>query len=270
MAEKDSIAATPTPRTRTSLTYDLHELGIKSGMTLLVHSSLKSLGWVCGGPVTVVQALTDVLTPTGTLIMPTHSGGLTDPAQWGNPPVPESWWQTIRETMPAFDPHLTPTHMMGQIVETFRHLPGVIRSDHPALSFAAWGKHAKFITARHELDYGLGEHSPLARIYELGGHVLLLGVKDENNTSFHLAEYRIHQKKETNCGYPVIENGQRIWKTCRDIELNADRFNEIGSDFEKTNQVRMGKVGSAPVRLFAQRQGVDFAVQWLIKHPARL
>lgn len=267
MAEQDVIAATPFPRTRASLALDLQTLGIKPGMTLLLHSSMKALGWVSGGPVAVVQALTDVLTPTGTLVMPTHSAGLTDPAQWINPPVPESWWETIRETMPAFDPHLTPTLMMGQIVETFRHLPGVIRSDHPAMSFAAWGKHAKFITSRHALDYGLGEQSPLARIYELSGSVLMAGVKHENNTSFHLAEYRIPIRQEVPCGYPVVENGQRIWKICRDIDLNSDRFNQIGDDFEKAGHVQFGSFGSATARIFAQRKAVDFATQWLIKHP---
>ena len=57
---------------------------------------------------------------TGTLVMPTHSTDLTEPSQWENPPVPESWWTVIRETMPAYQPDLTPTRSMGVIAETFR------------------------------------------------------------------------------------------------------------------------------------------------------
>lgn len=79
MTEAELIALTPAPRTRDTLAADLRQLGVAEGMTLLVHSSLSSLGWVCGGPVAVVQALMDALTPSGTLVMPTFTGDYCDP-----------------------------------------------------------------------------------------------------------------------------------------------------------------------------------------------
>jgi aminoglycoside 3-N-acetyltransferase len=79
------------PNTISTLRNDLRSLGIKEGMTLLVHSSLRSIGWVCGGVVSVILALEKVLTENGTLVMPTHSSDLPDPRNWRNPPVPESW-----------------------------------------------------------------------------------------------------------------------------------------------------------------------------------
>src|SRR5512137_1004372 len=120
MTEADAIArSTRGPVTVSSLKTDLAALGVTPGMVLLVHSSLSALGWVCGGAQAVIQALTELLGPAGTLVMPAHSGGLGDPAQWRNPPVPESWWQTILDEMPPFDPALTPTRSMGVIAETF-------------------------------------------------------------------------------------------------------------------------------------------------------
>ncbi len=264
IAREDAlIKRTPSPRTRESLARDLRQIGIEAGMTLLMHSSLSSFGWVCGGPVAVVQALMDVVTPEGTIVMPTHTSGLSDPAQWQHPPVPYEWWQIIYDTMPAFDPQVTPTSYMGRIVEVFRTWPCVLRSNHPADSFAAWGYHAQHITANHTLDYGLGEGSPLARIYDLDGWVLLVGVGYGNNTSFHLAEYRTPGSHEEVRGAPINEHGQRIWKNYRDIDINADVFPAIGAEFEQTGQVRVGKVGSAEARLFRQRAGVDFAQKWL-------
>ena len=190
MSEITAIEMISEPNTRLSLGREFTRAGVIAGSTLLVHSSLSSLGWVCGGAVAVIQALMDVITPEGTLVMPTHSGDLSDPAKWAHPPVPESWWQPIRESMPAYHPQYTPSRGMGTIPEVFRTMPGVLRSSHPALSFAAFGKNAKFITENHSLTFSLGEQSPLARVYELDGEVMLLGVGFGNNTSFHLSEIR--------------------------------------------------------------------------------
>jgi aminoglycoside 3-N-acetyltransferase len=263
LTELDTIQNIPSPRTRETLAADLRALGLHAGIVVIVHSSLSSIGWVNGGSVTVVQALLDVITSDGTLIMPEHSGEYSDPSYWQHPPVPEAWWQVIRDTMPAFDPRITPTRGMGRIAETFRTWPGVLRSSHPQDSFAAWGHHAEFITANHALENGLGDQSPLARIYDLDGNVLLLGVPHGNNTSFHLGEYRAPGWKIEVQGAPILENGQRVWKTFTTFEVDADCFDELGADFEKAHLVKIGLVGSATSRLFSQRAAVDFAQRWI-------
>lgn len=270
MGEAQIINNTPYLRTKESLVRDFQNLGLAKGATVIVHSSLGSIGWVCGGPVTVIQSLMDVVTSEGTIVMPAHSGDYSDPCYWRNPPVPEEWWPTIRQTMPAFEPEITPTRGMGRIAETFRHFPNVIRSSHPALSFTAWGKNAKQVISNHSLDNALGENSPLARIYDLDGWVLLLGVGYSSNTSFHLAEYRVPGAKPFKAGAPVIEKGQRIWKSYADIEFDADIFEQIGADFEKDKRVYQGMVGSAQGKYFRQKEAVDFAVKWLAKKIGRL
>ena len=96
MSEKDTIDFNQKePNTIETLVHDFESIGIKKEMTLLVHSSLGSIGWVCGSAVSVIYALEKVLTENGTLVMPTHSSDLSDPGKWVNPPVPESWWNII-------------------------------------------------------------------------------------------------------------------------------------------------------------------------------
>lgn len=270
MSELETIQAISSPRTRDSLAADLRALGLQSGMVVIVHSSLSSIGWVNGGSVAVVQALLDVLTSDGTLIMPAHSGEYSDPSHWQHPPVPEAWWQIIRDTMPAFDPRFTPTRGMGRIAETFRAWPGAIRSLHPQDSFAAWGQQAEFITANHALENGLGDGSPLARIYDLDGHVLLLGVPHANNTSFHLGECRAPGGKTIEQGAPIVENDQRVWQTFTTLDVDSDCFDELGVDFEKAHPVKIGLVGSATTRLFSQRAAADFAQEWIAERRTRL
>ncbi len=101
---EDAVIGEAGPFTRGSLREDLLDLGVEAGSTVMVHSSLSRLGWVAGGAQAVVMALMDALGPTGTLVMPTHSGHLTDPARWERPPVPAEWWPLIRGETPAYDP----------------------------------------------------------------------------------------------------------------------------------------------------------------------
>lgn len=269
--EERIIAQNPdAPITVATLRHDFEALGVRPGMTLILHSSLRTLGgWICGGPVAVILALEDLLGSEGTLVMPTHSGDLSDPTQWRNPPVPESWWPIIKETMPAFEPELTPTREMGAIPETFRKQRGVLRSRHPQVSFAAWGKHATTITAEHPLDYGLGEDSPTARVYQLDGMVLLLGVGHGNNTSLHLAEYRADYpaKQEKTNGAPMLVDGERRWIPLRDIDIDDGDFEQIGAAFDAaTNLSSHGRVSAAVAQLVPQRPLVDFAVRWIEQH----
>lgn len=268
MSEAETIAALAAPQTVYSLTAEFKRIGLEEGMTVLVHSSMSKLGWVCGGPVAVVQALLAALGPTGTLMMPTHSGDLSNPANWGHPPVPESWWPIIRDTMPAYHPAYTPTRGMGRIPEIFRTMPGVLRSGHPTVSFAAYGPYARELTENHQLVPCLGDGSPLGRLYDLDGFVLLLGVGHGNNTSLHLAEARADHQKYIDEGSPIIENGKRVWKEMREIDWNDEPFEQIGAEFEAQHPIQRDKIAEAETRLFKQRPAVDFAVDWLNRHPA--
>jgi len=269
MSECDAIVKMKSkPNTVSSLIDDFQKLGINLGMTVIVHSSLSSLGWVCGGAPSVLLALESVLTDDGTLIMPAHSGDLSDPKNWQNPPVPEEWWDIIRNEMPCFNKDITPTRGIGKLPEVFRTQRSVVRSSHPQLSFSAWGKNKEYIIQDNHFDYAQNKASPLGRIYELDGYVLLIGVDHENNTSLHLAEYiaNYKAKKIISNGMPVLEDGKNKWKVFEDIDISSDDFAEIGMEFEKSNEIKIGKVGLATCRLFKQRAIVDFAVKWMEKN----
>ncbi|GAA2367372.1 AAC(3) family N-acetyltransferase [Dactylosporangium salmoneum] len=268
--EADAVARSTRPGTVESLAHDLRALGLPEGATVVVHSSMSRLGWVAGGAQAVVLALLRVLGPDGTLVMPTHCRGLTEPSDWGNPPVPEDWWPIIRAETPAYDPGVTPTGQMGAIVECFRSFAGVRRSAHPTVSFAALGPLAERITAGHRLDDGLSEDSPLARLYDADAWVLLLGVGHDNNTSLHLAEYRADAPKQyRRQGSPILVDGERQWVEYRELAHDTSLFVPLAKDFaEITGGEHTGPVGAGTASLTRQRALVDFGARWLTQRAA--
>ncbi|UKL05242.1 aminoglycoside N(3)-acetyltransferase [Streptomyces sp. NBU3104] len=255
-------------QTRASLAAALRDLGVRPGETLLAHTSLSSLGWVCGGPVALVQALLDAVGPDGTLTVPTHSGDNSDPAGWSAPPVPEPWWPAIRAHMPPYDPRTTPSRGVGVVPETLRTWPGALRSAHPQTSFAALGPGARALVEGHALDCRLGEQSPLARLEEAGARVLLLGTGYASCTAFHLAEYRISGPRVRNSFAVRTPSGPR-WTTVTDTSVSDEGFAELGADFERSRAVVRGTVGGATARLFPLAAAVAHAERWLPVHRPR-
>lgn len=168
------MTSTPGPAsglTQADLVCGFRDLGITAGMGLQVHSSLSSFGHVEGGPATVVRALMEVLTPAGTLMMPSFNHGA--PFEPSGPGY--------------FHPGETPT-TNGAIPDTFWRMPGVARSLNPTHAFAAWGLHAERYVANHHRTLTMGHDSPLGLLLADGGYCLLLGVSYAPNTFHHVVE----------------------------------------------------------------------------------
>ena len=139
------------------------------------------------------------------------------------------------------------------------------------IRFVPGGPQASYIIGNHSLAYGMGENSPLGRIYDLQGSVLLLGVGHSSNTSIHLSEYRADfpTKRVVTEGAPISETGSRIWGTFENIDVDDSDFDRLGEDFLRSDAgkvVRQDKVGIAECQLMPQRVVVDFAVDWLGKN----
>ncbi len=148
---------------------DFIALGIKPDDTVLMHSSLSSLGFVEGGAETVIDTLLDTLRD-GTLLVPCLS------------------YMTVNKDNPVFDVKNTPS-CIGAISEYFRKREGVIRSLHPTHSVCGVGKNAKEMLSHHlETDTPVGENSPFALLPKFDGKVLMLGCTLRPNTSMHGVE----------------------------------------------------------------------------------
>jgi len=152
-----------------TLKSQLCALGVKAGMNLLVHSSLRRLGAIDGGADTVIDALLELLGPEGTLMMSTVSGNVS-PGQ------------------PVFHVVNTPA-TVGTLCNVFRLRAGAIRSLHPVHSIAAMGAKARFFTEGHlEARTPWSPDSPYGKLMRNNGHILFLGPMFNANTCMHALE----------------------------------------------------------------------------------
>lgn len=81
----------------------LKEIGLESGDNVIVHTSLKSMGYVCDGAQAVIEALIETVGENGTIMMPTQSWKNLDPETGVHGEVDEKDWPLIRENWPAYD-----------------------------------------------------------------------------------------------------------------------------------------------------------------------
>ena len=148
----------------------LRRVGLKAGCGVVVHSSLKAFGRGVRAR-SVMEAVMEVVTPEGTILMPSFNHGAP-----------------FREGKPGyFDPLTTPT-ASGAIAELFWRQEGVLRSLNPTHSFAAWGKNAKRYTENHHRTLTMGPESPLGLLAADGGYALMLGATYRANTYHHAVE----------------------------------------------------------------------------------
>ena len=211
----------------------LHDLGLKEGDIVLLHSSLASLGNVEGGAEVVVEAFRSVLGETGTLVVPIFERGL------------------------------------GLVAEAVNNHPQAVRSLHPLACVAAIGKHAAELCAHHwQAETAHAQGTPYQRIAEEGGYVCLLGVDQDRNTTLHTAEALLrlpYLTTETRTFLTPQGETTRSWNF-----FPGPHRNFIGLDpmLRASGRMKTGKIGDAVVRLIKSQDLIALALEAGGKDPA--
>jgi aminoglycoside N3'-acetyltransferase len=161
-----------------------------------------------------------------------------------------------------FDPQKTPCIHMGAVADTFWKLPNVLRSDSPH-AFAAMGPQAARITAPHPVDVPHGLDSPVGRVYELDGQVLLLGVGHDANTTIHLAESLAGVRYRRKSHALVLHEGRLTRVEYGEIDHCCQKFNLVDEWLDAENLQKRGRVGYAEARLTRSRDVVKVVTQQL-------
>lgn len=219
--------------TRNEIATGLRRLGLKKGDSVLLHSSLSSLGRVEGGPAAVIDAFLDVLGAEGTLMVPVFGA-------------------------------------LGILTETLKARPGAVISPCPLGTVAALGPAAEELCRDHwRADTVHGADTPYTRLAELGGHICLLGVDQDRNTTLHSVEalLELPYLSDSTAAFetPGGETVTRTWKY-----YPGPHRDFIGLDrcFREAGVMRTGRIGNAEVRLIKSQDLLDIALAAGRKDPA--
>lgn len=249
-------------QTKARLVHALRGLGVSSGDIVCVHVSMSSLGLVIGGARTVVSALIEAVGPSGTVMMPAFSGDLSDPIEWRHPPLDTELIDEARDAIPAYDPMRTPTRGMGVVAEYFRSSVGVLRSPHPQSSFCAIGADAELLVGQHEFDMRFGPNSPLGKLYDVGGKVLLLGAPFNTASIFHLIEHMRPGVAQLKKGAPVVERGVYRWVSYTDVEYPTYWFGSAIRHLIDKGIAKSKIIGGGESIIFPADVAVDEVLMW--------
>lgn len=208
--------------TKQELKDALSKLGVEKGMTLEVHSSLKSFGTLEGGAETLINSLKEIVTEDGSIFMPAlRLSREMEPTE-----EDKKLGITVKIKVLESD---APKTAMGIVADTFRSLPDTY-SGKDVISTSGWGKHGKEALTGG-LDYPI--HN--------GGKALLFGVDIYKLTAMHYVEgitpKEINEKfapsDEVNKIYPpeewFIETGHpplKAWYTIQSMAYKKGLIKE--------------------------------------------
>jgi aminoglycoside 3-N-acetyltransferase len=267
---------------RTQLVVALRELGLAAGDIVMVHASMRAVGPVIGGPDQLHLAVEDAVTPGGTMLMYVGcQDGFDDVGRGVLSPEEE---REILRSQPPFDFRAARAcRAFGILAEMFRSYPGAHISMSVCGRMAARGARAAWLTADQPWTYGFGSGSPLDKLCQAGGKVLLVGSDHDEVTLLHFAEHiaEFEGKRVARYRVPVLHDGARVWLDCEEFDT-SDRgvhphwprrfFARIVDDFiarnKESQRCRCGKIGNADSVLLEAGALVDHAIATMIERAA--
>lgn len=179
----------------------LHEIGVKKGSLIFMHSSLSDMGHVPGGADTIINALLETIGPKGTLIMPAFASS----SRIQSPVIHDGLNKEPHIAFP-YDPNKSSSGD-GKISDVFWRRKGVLRSRQPTHSIAAYGYLAEYMVEGHDEtkspNYMGG---PWSKILQNDGVFLFWGVDFNCMTFLHAMEDWLNMPYVTTAKAAIIKN----------------------------------------------------------------
>lgn len=235
--------------TRETLANELAMLGVRPGMTLMLHVSLRRVGPIEGGADALLDALFAALGPDGTLVMSMYADD-------------DAPFDALTSKVAVED--------LSVLAEVFRQRQGTQVNDHAAARFGVYGPQASYLLAPNPLHDYVGPGSLLERFTTLGGFVLRLGANVDTITVTHWAEYQanVPNKRRVRIRYVRADIGEQWIESLDDTDgivdwQGGDYFSQIWLDYLAAGYANTGAVGNCRAELCLAKHFVNYAVEWM-------
>lgn len=229
--------------TKADLLGQLSDLQIPRDRVVMVHSSLRLIGDVEGGPQAILDTLIEYFTAEGGMLcFPTHT--------WMN--------MGIKDIVLDMNDPVTCTGLLSDFAAAD---PRGVRTENPTHSVVVFGdreKVLKFVEEEARVDSGTAPGTCCGRLYAHGGYVLLIGVNQTSNTFLHTVEERLgvpdrltekkYKVKLKRKNGEVAERRMRFHYTSYHPDICL-RFHKYEMPFRYYGAVTDGFFGNAPMQV---------------------
>ncbi len=236
---------------KAALLRDLRKLGIKKGDHLAVTLSLKSVGFIKGGPRVLIEALLECVGNDGTVMMNTFTN---------------SFVASRISSSYLFDSD-TSVANTGLVPEIFRKFEKSVRSLHPACSVTANGKLAQMLTADHEKS--IDPYEPYTKLAKVNGKYLAIGLGDRLVAIRHEAQYL--------AGLNIVPLYHGVRYQSREGKIRVflfryppcqDALTRLVPRLRKLGIIETGKVGMADSLIAYASELIEIMTNMLRENPA--
>lgn len=262
---------------RSQLIRDCAELGLSNGDTIMVHASLRAVGEILGGPDELIAALRETIGVDGTTMVYVGCQSPLDDVGRGIYTAEEESF--ILEQCPPFEPDKArASRDFGALAELFRTTDGVICSRNPGCRMAAIGAKSEWLINDHPFNYGLGAGTPLEKLCNVGGKVVLIGSDLDAVTLLHYAEAiaPISEKKIVRIKVPLFRSNARQWVDVEEYNSSTGIcdwpelfFAEIVQKYLQQHG-KSGRIGQATAYVLDARELVEFAIPIMVETAKKL
>jgi aminoglycoside 3-N-acetyltransferase len=168
---------------------------------------------------------------------------------------------------PYYDPNGTPCRT-GAIPETGRKRRGAVRSLHPTHSVAVIGPDAASLTADHLQHRAFGKASPIGRLVERNGTVLLIGVDHRANSMVHVAEEyadipKVEWREEPAVAKVRMPDGKMVPHELDTSPSCSAAFGAVEARLRLHDEVRDARAGKALLQLVLARDVIKRACEMM-------